>query len=569
MYFLETYLKGCGLNLTNETFSKYPPVKNYYVYIIEKYDFILLDFENCKHVESDFINLSKMIKPNGFLVIRKKINKHLTEYNEVLFHVDLFEKYKLGLVKFETEDEYYYFTFKKQTFKEVIDVALVGYSFDTIKNAIKELAESELSKYYHFNLTIYGDKDYWNESGFYDKLPKFTQLWVYPSSKEMYRKFNCTAHNWQYFVSRTTCRKLFFIDDTFKKTDFCLSKKYSKNYIFVEDRIKFNRVNGLDYKYESLEWVIYDLSVRMGELIKQPEINSYDIDKFNKKKEKGLLDGSVNWINIHEALGDNICAFNLIETIKRDKPLRVGTIYPFLYTLSQDIQLNHNCEETVCLGHNVYNYGSTFNSKTLEYAYFSMYGYEDRIKNMRRKYFYNPDTVEQIKNKYKDKQIVLIAPYASNREGPSNGVQKSNKTWEYKRWEKVIDFLHSKNYYVIQVGAKEDEIVSNIDETFFNQPFSDLVALIKVSKFFLSLDTFFQHLCGLMEKKGIVITPDYNDHINWSSVIYIVGKNGKKFEELRWIKDHLNPYRKICMENISVETVIKETSKLIDCFNKY
>jgi hypothetical protein len=198
-----------------------------------------------------------------------------------------------------------------------------------------------------------------------------------------------------------------------------------------------------------------------------------------------------------------------------------------------------------------------------------MYGYEDKIKTKRRKYFYNPETVEQIKNKYSGKQIVLIAPYASNREGPSNGIQKSNKTWDYKRWEQVIDFLHGKDYYVIQVGVKEDETVGNIDESFLNQPFSDLVALIKISKFFLSVDTFFQHLCGLMDKKGIVVTPDFNDHINWPAIIYIVGKTDKKFEDLRWTKDHLNPYRKICMDNITVETVIEESNKLIDCFNKY
>ena len=133
----------------------------------------------------------------------------------------------------------------------------------------------------------------------------------------------------------------------------------------------------------------------------------------------------------------------------------------------------------------------------------------------------------------------------------------------------LVDYLKQRGYHTIQVGAKDDFTVDNVDEFFFNRSFSDLVALITVSKFFLGLDTFFQHLCGLMDKKGIVLTPAHNDHAFWPSIQYIVGTNGVEFEGMKWLKDHLNPHRKPCMDSITYEKVQGEVDKLISCFDKY
>ncbi len=85
----------------------------------------------------------------------------------------------------------------------------------------------------------------------------------------------------------------------------------------------------------------------------------------------------------------------------------------------------------------------------------------------------------------------------------------------------------------------------------------------------MGVDTFFQHLCGLMGKKGIVVTPAHNDHAFWDSTTYIVGKVKEDFESLKWIKDHLNPYRAACMKSITVESVRCEVDKIINSFHKY
>ena len=307
----------------------------------------------------------------------------------------------------------------------------------------------------------------------------------------------------------------------------------------------------------------------MGDIIQEPIFNEQDKTRYETKKKKHLLDNSVRWINIHEALGDNVCAFNLLESLKRDTNLSVSTAYPFLYDLSGDLKINPDLIELCGLGFNVYEHGSENRSKTLEYAYFTMNGEEDLYENRRWKYFYNPDDVSKIRNEYKDKKIVLLAPSASNREGPNNGLMLSNKTWEFKKWEQIVEHLQQRGYYVIQVGVKDDFKVSNVNEYFFDRKFGELVALIITSKFFLSLDTFFQHLCGIMGKKGIVVTPAHNDHAFWPSTTYIIGKVSENFEHIKWLKDHLNPFRAACMKLITLKTVKTEVDKIIDSFNKY
>jgi len=307
----------------------------------------------------------------------------------------------------------------------------------------------------------------------------------------------------------------------------------------------------------------------MGDIIPEPVYNEFDKKRFNLKKQKGVIDGKIKWVNIHEALGDNLCAFRFLNSLKEDYDLRVSTAYPFLYELSGELQMRHDIEELNGLGFSMYEHGSDIQAKTMEYAYFSMWGEEERYNKRPNKYFFNSNTVERLLTQYKNKKIILIAPSASNREGPANGVNKSNKTRDFKRWEEVVVYLKNKGYYVIQVGTREDFKVDNVDEFFFNRSFDELVGLVKISMFFISLDTFFQHLCGLMNKKGIVITPAHNEHALWPSAINITGKVKEEFEHLKWIKDHLNPYRKSCMDSISVHLVLQEIDKLIECFNKY
>ena len=568
MFFLSKYFTGKGLNLSSENLSKYPRVSSYKIPITPKYNFILADFEKIFHQESDLFTFGRVLKLSGVLIIRQKIS-HEECYNEVLYHVDLLHKVNTNLIKFESDDEYNYFVFRKEKKMDSLFVGAYSLNKHKILKALIDIDNSSIFSEFFIPLHLHGDNNLWNESKFMDNIPRFTINCVFTRHGETDYKTNENAYNWNRLINVCKNRKILLINDDFNIEGFTFEKKYNKGYLYISDIKKARRIGGIDFKYNTLEWAVYDFAFRMGDKINEPAYNEEDKNRFETKKSKNLLDGSIRWLNIHEALGDNVCAFNLLESLKRDNNLTVGTAYPFLYDLSGDIKMRYDMWELNGLGFNVYEHGSENKSKTLEYAYFSMNGEEDLFENRRWKCFYNPDDIDKIKKEFSGKEIVLLAPSASNREGPSNGLMLSNKTWEFSRWEQIISNLQSKGYYVIQVGVKEDFKVNNVNEYFFNRSFGELVALIIASRFFLGLDTFFQHLCGLMGKKGIVVTPAHNDHAFWPSTTYIVGKVKEDFEHLKWIKDHLNPFRANCMKSISVETVQIEVDKIVNSFNKY
>lgn len=568
MFFLSKYFTGKGLNLSEENISKYPKVNNYKVPVIPKYNFIVVDFEKILHQESDLFNFGRALKESGVLIIRQKIT-HEECYGEVLYHAELLHKINASLISFEPEGEHNYFIFRKESKKQSLFLGAYSIDKNKILKAVTEIEKSFLYEDNFIPFHLLCDNNLWSEKEYTQQLPKFTINCIFTRAAETGFENNENAYNWNRVINVCRTKKLLLINDDFNMQDFSMEKKYSNGYVYIQDVKKVRQIGGIDFKYKTLEWSIYDLATRMGDVIEQPVFNEQDKNRYETKKKKHLLDNSIRWINIHEALGDNVCAFNLLESLKRNNNLRVSTAYSFLYDLSGDLKINHDLAELWGLGFNVYEHGSENRSKSLESAYFSMNGEEELYENRRWKYFYNPDDVSKIRNEYKDKKIVLLAPSASNREGPNNGLMLSNKTWDFKKWEQIVEHLQQQGFYVIQVGVKEDFKVDNVNEYFFDRKFGELVALIITSKFFLSLDTFFQHLCGVMGKRGIVVTPAHNDHAFWPSTTYIIGKVSENFEHIKWLKDHLNPFRAACMKLVSLKTVKTEIDKIIDSFNKY
>lgn len=567
MFFLDKYIIGTGLNFTDLYNNKVSKIKKYSIQLIPKNNFVLCDFENLQHTESELTNYSHSIKTNGYLIIRKKIT-HEECYNEIFFYNDILESLGMSLIKYETEENYCCFIYKKV---KKLKSLFVGAVIEDKNNLIKiahEIANSDIAKNNYISLQVLSKEELWLDPELFKNLPKFSSVSVFTQHQENGFNNNKLLFNWNRLINVCKAKQILLINDNFNINNFNPHIPFTTEYLYFNDIKKIRKNNGIDFRYETIAWGVYDLCKRYNIETKEPEHNEKDCERFKTKRDNKLLDNSIRWINIHEALGDNICAFNLLECLK-NKNLEVATAYPFLYELSYDIKVRQDKYEINGLGFYSYEHGSELKCKSLEYAYFSMLGEEDLYPPKKKKSFYNTETVNKLKEQYKDKKLVLIAPSASNREGPNNGLMKSNKTWDFKKWENVVAHLQKKGYYVIQVGVKEDFTVDNVNEFFFNRSFNDLVALVTVCKFFLGLDTFFQHLCGLMGKKGIVVTPAHNDHAFWPSAIYIVGKVKEDFEHLKWMKDHLNPYRAPCMKGITEESVIQEVDKLIECFDKY
>lgn len=567
MFFLDEYLIGKGLNFTDIYNNKCKKIEEYSVRVIPFYNFVLCDFEKLVNKENELVNFSHSLNNNGYLIIRQK-NTHEECYEEIFFYNELLNSYSLSLKLFESDEDYNYFIFKKIKIKQSLFIGTVSNNKEKVIKIAKEIVNSNLNEEYFIKFHILSSEPIWQDASVYVSLPKFSSLGIFLQHNETGFENNKLVYNWNKLINICRTKQILLINDNFEISKFKKDIPFTKNYLYFKDINKIRRLNGLDFKYNSLEWCLYDLSTRFKLNFNIPEYNEKDSSRYEFKKKNNILGDSYRFINIHEALGDNICSFNLLESLKENN-IEVGTVYPFLYELSGDIKLRQDKHELNSLGFMVYEHGSELKCKSLEYAYFSMLGEEELYKKRKHKIFYNRENVYKLLAEYKNKKIVLIAPSASNREGPNNGVMKSNKSWNFERWQKVVTHLQNKGYYVIQVGVKEDFKVDNVNEFFFNRSFNDLVALITISKFFLGLDTFFQHLCGLMKKKGIVVTPAHNDHAFWPSIIYIVGKVKEDFENMKWLKDHLNPYRASCMNNISIENVITEVDKLIDSFDKY
>ena len=85
MFFLDKYITGTGLNFTNLYNNKVSKVKNYSIQLIPKYNFVICEFEELQHTESELTNYAHSIKLGGYLIIRKKYT-HEECYNEIYFY---------------------------------------------------------------------------------------------------------------------------------------------------------------------------------------------------------------------------------------------------------------------------------------------------------------------------------------------------------------------------------------------------------------------------------------------------------------------------------------------------
>lgn len=92
--------------------------------------------------------------------------------------------------------------------------------------------------------------------------------------------------------------------------------------------------------------------------------------------------------------------------------------------------------------------------------------------------------------------MIIIAPFAK---GMRNG-EPHPKNYAY--WPELIKLLEAK-YKVVQVGVDgEKQLTSDFRK---NLPLTELKRLVLEAKTWISVDSFFQHFCWDIGKKGIVL----------------------------------------------------------------
>lgn len=572
MFLYKDYLNGKGLNISDYDAPFCTKAEKYTISVQHKYEFVIFDYSFTHDLYSEINNFNLMLKEGGYFILRQKL-EHPEQYKKIFSFKKDFSINNLYLKNFFIEDNIASFIFKKQKPKNGLYIGVVSENKERVINTLKKIRSSKKFSNTFLIVKIFSKDEYWKDKDFYEQLTGFSALAIFILYDSWY---NNVLSGWNHHINQFNGKNLFLIDDTFNIDSYDPNIPFGEDYILIEDVNSIRKLNGIDFRYKTLRWGIFDLAKRLGEKVKTPKFNEHDYYRYNLKNYRNVSREGYRDITIAEALGDNILCFNLIEgLIRKNIDVNVRTMYPFLYSLSPEVKIDDKKNSFMdSLGFTVYEHGDALSCKTLEQAYFSMLGYPELYKKQ-NKNFTTLKYINEYREKYGNK-LILLAPSASNYEGLDNGIVISNKSWPVDRWEKIIEYLKDKGYIVVQVGASSDLQVENVNEKFFDKSFEELVNLIKVSKFFLSIDTFFQHLCGLMNKKGVVLTPRHNEHAYWPSIEYIQGTNYKKnskeqekYEHLKWIKDHLNPYRKPCMESITEDQVKEKIDNLINRFDKY
>ena len=93
---------------------------------------------------------------------------------------------------------------------------------------------------------------------------------------------------------------------------------------------------------------------------------------------------------------------------------------------------------------------------------------------------------------------IVIAPYSkklrNGKENPKN----------YPKWQNLINLL-SKDYHIIQLAMRGDYIFKNVEEKYELRD-KQIKELIDECEFWISVDTFLQHLVNSYNKKpGVVL----------------------------------------------------------------
>lgn len=94
---------------------------------------------------------------------------------------------------------------------------------------------------------------------------------------------------------------------------------------------------------------------------------------------------------------------------------------------------------------------------------------------------------------------VIISPFS--RSLPDG--RRNPKDYPY--WSEVIKELKKKDIHLLQIGVIGEKVLEGVDEFLPNLSLEKLADLAISCDTWVSIDSFFQHLCDLVQKPGVVI----------------------------------------------------------------
>jgi ADP-heptose:LPS heptosyltransferase len=93
--------------------------------------------------------------------------------------------------------------------------------------------------------------------------------------------------------------------------------------------------------------------------------------------------------------------------------------------------------------------------------------------------------------------MILISPYAKPLRNGGNNPKN------YPAWKEVVSGLNGEE--IIQIGAEDEEAISNKVKLKKNLSFAEIEELVKKCRVWVSIDTFLPHMAHRLGKPGVVI----------------------------------------------------------------
>lgn len=377
----------------------------------------------------------------------------------------------------------------------------------------------------------------WQDQEMVKEIQSFSNYYAYPTNLSKTQSI-------VELVLKTKTEEVIIIDED--NFEFELKKEdlVKTNFLYTERKKLLTK--NLDTNYQTIKWFLIDTlsQIKGSDLNKKDD--SIDSFRYNQKiNDKRFFE---RIIYVDGGIGDHVMALPFLE--KNQEEIHVCCKYDILYK-------HLNFKSFISWGDSlfggyrkfVYEYGSSNNSPTIIDAFFGING-EERDEN--DKLIYNGK--KTLVSGLEGKKIALICSSAAKIQG-----LESNKDWKEVRWLKLVHELQKQNYFVIQVGTKNDNQIPRVNMKFLDKPIEELSYLISVSNLWITVDTFFHHFAASIKPEvGICLTPFYNDHAKHPKVTYIEKDCGKNYSDRRWWMDLQQPERKECMELITVQDVVEK-----------
>lgn len=278
-------------------------------------------------------------------------------------------------------------------------------------------------------------------------------------------------------------------------------------------------------------------------------------------------------------MGDLLCITPLLRGLSNDQKRSVSVIYPQLLAGNKNIdELIYwgDCEQySNVVDINIYKWGfdNNFHGKVSE-AWCLAYGIPYDNDNLDYSF-----TVDELESSLKFGSMmhksIVISPWAgipAISYGDSNAVGEAKKRTEVKdwfedRWELLIQKLNGLGYKVLQVGGYGEKLIKGCIDRRGNDV-RKTMALLRVCKTFISVDTFLGHAGHAVGKKGVVLfgpsDPKIFGHDSNINIRHPESCNcdfsclqGKE-PKFQWLAHNYTCEFRNCMKSISVDEIMQE-----------